>query len=1242
MSEPTASQRACIEDTFGVPAAVVAGAGSGKTDTLTRRVVYALLHPEASGASDIEDILAITYTEKAAKELSSRIKEALLQAAAPDNDLAEQALKMDGAWISTIHGMAARILRENALSFGIDPSFGVVADEGRDDLFGRALESVLSDGAGDPALEAALAQLNGEYGPASVRTMVGTLAEKIAATPGGLSFVTVPADPGRALLTLGLRVQEFCRRLCDAADGSKKPLSATLLAFQEQAAAPLRRLFDWPEDAAVEEEMPTAQRVAAIEAMDAAEALDLADGFPRLSPRAALAKEPLESCGLPPSAAFAQCVLELSLAAAVPHRESLIALAERCAALYRQIKDAAGVLDNDDLLALCAAKLTDPAFSSIAERYHRRFKLVMVDEFQDTNQMQVDMINLVAGGDPGTPSPKLCVVGDAQQSIYRFRNADLSVFQEHVRRVGESPEGRRIELGENFRSHGEILAFSKGVFASVFGEDYLDLLHGRDEERVLAAGEGYKGAAAGEEASVPRRVNISVFGTAGNGGYAEAAAASIARDFRVLADRGTPAGAMAILLGKMTHADIYARALEEAGLKCAITGGSVFRDAPETKLCGALLFALANPRDTSALVSVLVSDLFGLGPADLLVLVSLGPEGRGRLSDAFTAAEAPDLGDGPAARAVAVLRQAYGRAGTDGASSIIEDILFRSGWLGRLGAAGQSRAANAFKALRIIGELEAEGTSGILDTARLFKARVETAKEAPGVLSAEGDDFVRIMTIHASKGLSIPVVAVAEADAGRERSSKLRLLDDRGRTFLSLTPGRSMDDRGDLMAKAPADLKGRQPMEPLRIRQAVEAAAEGAPVSATELHSALAALDAQGDFEEHQRKLYVAYTRSKEALFVTLKAFPKGRSDLLGPGDVPGAIAHRLFGEEGLGAFAAVEGALQVVPLHTSYGSDPRLDIDWEVRFQAIPADGSSREEGEGSGEAEGPAVPAHAPAPAAAPAAPVDYPEGAAAALLPSQPYRALWAQGILSASSIGAAAGVHGEGEVSEDGAGQGVPEGSLILCDLQDEGEPPAAAAERGTAFHALGEWAALHRRADGSLAMPPAQRIEAMGRLYGLNSRQRGELPRLLERWLGSPQARRVQDCRCAVPEQPFWVALEAPDGAVRRSPLVLQGFIDLLAYDEYGRGCAYVIDYKTGSRLRTHEERREAYGLQAACYAYALLQQGFDEVVLDFVFVDQPDPANPDIPTATRFPAEGEAPYDAAALEALRRLIAGCL
>ncbi len=139
LTKCTKSQRRVIT-TLDAPLMVSAGAGSGKTFTLTQRVAYALSPHDGQPPflDSVDELLAITFTTKAADELKSRIKGLLL-----DEGLEQEALKADNAWVSTIHGMASRILREHALEIGIDPAFEVIGDDRRDELMEEALELVV-------------------------------------------------------------------------------------------------------------------------------------------------------------------------------------------------------------------------------------------------------------------------------------------------------------------------------------------------------------------------------------------------------------------------------------------------------------------------------------------------------------------------------------------------------------------------------------------------------------------------------------------------------------------------------------------------------------------------------------------------------------------------------------------------------------------------------------------------------------------------------------------------------------------------------------------------------------------------------------------------------------------------------------------------------------------------------------------------------------------------------------------
>lgn len=1261
--KPTEAQRICIEETFGMPSAVVAGAGSGKTATLTNRIVHALEHPEQSGVDDIDRILAITYTNKAAGELKSRIRSALQEAGLRNPRLAEQALKVDGAWISTIHGMCSRILKENALTLGIDPSFSILPGDLGEQLRMQAIEEVLTAHADDPRVEA----LYGEYERADIVDMLSHLAG-IAAEQGGSLARSVAMPPRDSAAACLLDLVGYARQLyalvADAGGVTAEKWCAGTLSALEQvlgvqgaqaALAPLSpeteaRLLDTAPD----------------------RALLAASRFPKVNRRLKAFKEAkLEGTDLPPYLAYADCTARLRLAVARPHLDTLASLAQDVADRFGQLKTRLGMLDNDDLLSRAADALRDPKARELRERYRDRFQLVMVDEFQDTNQMQVDMINLVAGGTGDRLSRRMCVVGDAQQSIYRFRNADLAVFKDYVARVGDAQRrgcGRIVHLEQNFRSNGEVLAFCKGAFEDTFGsgQDYLELLHGRNEEaaRLRAPFLGAQGVQDADPRT-PRRINVIAL----NGGRSAAemrtcTARIIARDFRRLRDAGHAPGQMAVLLGSMGHAQEYARALQEQGLPCAIAGGSVFNQAPEVSVVEDLCFVLVDPFDTQRLANVLTSPLFSLEAEDLLQLEPVQREEDGRategrpkagsgrragLSSLFpqllgtTARDTEANVRAYAARAgwsarlsacLAALLPAAADVGMQPLSSLIERVLVNSGWLARLTSDDETAAGNVLKAIRIVRSIENDLHVDGLSLARCAQERIDTLKEAPGVLAASGSDFVRIMTIHASKGLQFPIVAVAETDGGAGQRGKLRTLSEAGRTYIALDAGFTLDRcrktlAGDCLGMLKDSLFVEDEDEGTDRRQLAAGLSSDDPAV---YWTALNALDAAGDAEEYQRKLYVAYTRAEDCLFVALNN--SSRNGL--PEGAPREIGRMLAGDDGI-PFGESAHSLQLFRKDTAYPGHPECDIAWIARLETVnakaddfgefmddlaasapgctceaessdtqrPVESEADLEGNGGAKPSSFAVPSRTMPPRPA-----------------SHPYRLQWSEGLLSASAL-----KHADSEEEEALPLQRMPKA--------EEGyrEMPATAVEKGTAFHSLGEYAAHVWIRTGCISVPPEERIASISRLHGLDDDQRRDLHEELARWAASPVARSMEAHTFLKAEAPFFIPLAeagiAPDGG----PLTLYGFIDLLAYDAFGTGAAYVVDYKTGRSLATDADRRAAYGIQAKCYAYALLLQGFRDVELDFVFVDQPDPDNPSIPQVAHFPAPDEARYTR---ESLRR------
>ena len=453
LSTCTPGQRQSIEHVRG-PLLVSAGAGSGKTFTLTQRIAYALLPESGPAASGVDEVLAITFTEKAAAEIKARVKRTLRA-----EGLAEEALRVDGAWISTIHGMCARILRAHALDLGLDPAFGIMGDAERAEAVADAIDGALGDD-NDIIARGSYAALFDEY-PArstmplapSVASMLQALMDKAAGLRGGLDALDFGPSPAQA--------STLARELLLAYEGVLPALErAGKSASAERA------------------------RAAAADAVEALGAF-LADASAASDARALAAV--VDGCAYLPctfggadvkaevkayQAVHARVAQNVALALAHPLASELMALAREVTARFEGAKRAACKLDNDDLLVR-----TLDAFErcpDIAARYERRFKLVMVDEFQDTSQLQIDMIARLAG----PRCAHLCTVGDAQQSIYRFRGADVNVYEAHKKAMRADEVGALyVELTKNFRSHGDVLSFVDRVFeqSTVFGEAFMSL-----------------------------------------------------------------------------------------------------------------------------------------------------------------------------------------------------------------------------------------------------------------------------------------------------------------------------------------------------------------------------------------------------------------------------------------------------------------------------------------------------------------------------------------------------------------------------------------------------------------------------------------------------------------------------------------------------------------------------------------------------------------------------------------------
>ena len=672
---------------------VSAGAGTGKTAVLVERFVRAV----CDRGIDVDSILVITYTRRAAGELRTRVRAALAERGR--HDLARE---LDGAWISTIHGFCLRLLKAYPFAAGLDPRFREL-DEAqgavlRSEAFQQALAEFCADGAAERL------RLLATYGADGLRRMLTNVYETLSSAGRDLDLAI------GGLPELAERVEQ----LREAAQGLAGDSGAT--DNQRTTAAQLLELLE--RDTRPDRLMELT-------------------GFRVRGEHATAYKETL--------AAVEQAALD---EAGTRDRDLLQELLERFATAYADAKSRESALDFEDMQLNARDLLRDNP--DIRDRESRRFRSIMVDEFQDTNRLQCELVDLLRA-----PDAELFYVGDEFQSIYGFRHADVRVFRER-----RAQATQLLPLTYNYRSRPEVLAAINELFGSYFGDEFQPL-HAASEFPDPVFGHPV-------ELLVTDKTSYRDTGVRWRQGEARA----VARRVRELVDSGaaTP-GQIVVLFAAGTDADVYDQELRQAGLPTYQSAAKGYFGKQQVVDLLGYLRLLHNRYDDEALLTVLASPFVGISN-DGLALVRRAASRR----PLFVGIEY-SLPSELAQRDAGLLRafrQRFDRLADSLPRLSLErlcerivsehdyDLAVLAQWDGR------RRYANIRKLARLARSYEELRGPDVEGFVR-FVAEQEAvgARELEAVAEEEGADAVRLLTIHAAKGLEFDVVIVA--DAGRDR-----------------------------------------------------------------------------------------------------------------------------------------------------------------------------------------------------------------------------------------------------------------------------------------------------------------------------------------------------------------------------------------------------------------------------------------------------------------------------------------
>ena len=780
--------RDAIDDTIVVEAA----AGTGKTTELIKRILAVI----REGRAEVREIVAVTFTEKAAGELKLRLRQGLederRQATAPVViERVERAIhKLEEAHVSTIHGFCADLLRERPVEARVDPLFRVLTEGQSERLFREAFDGWLQTVLEDPpeGVRRSLRRPSRGFRPGD--TDEDGPVERLRRA----AFELTQWRDFRGLWTRGpfdrrtsiVAITELVHRLAEMsarpsyagdnfyidtapvrrASGDLKGIAPDDLDGLEGCLIELHRNRDFKRRR--KGSGPTyGKGVTRAQVLEARDALTFALGEFQIRADAELA-----------------ALLQSELLS--------------CIDRYEALKQREGALDFLDLLVRARDLVRDDGY--VRRDFQERFRRIFVDEFQDTDPLQAELLLLLSAADAHETRwehvvperGKLFIVGDPKQSIYRFRRADVDIYRRVCSQL-RAAGAQCVELRQSFRAVRNIQRLVNAAFASVMDGDadgrqahYVPLESSRsdtEQPSVVALPVPkpygrYSIAAMEIEKSLPAAV----------GAYVEWLVNS--SDWTVTErrhpDKRIPLEPrhICILFRRFVSygEDVtrkYVEALEARGIRHLLVGGKTFHDREEIETIRAALTAVEWPDDQLSVFATLRGSLFAIGDEELLEY-----HHTARAFHPFRVpAQLPEHLT-PVRDALTFLRELHRRRNRRPAADTITELLDHTrahvGFVLRPG--GEQALANVLHVAELARQYELEGGMSFRGFVETLQARSAAAQAAEAPILEEGSDGVRLMTVHKAKGLEFPVVVLADMtarltpwDAGRYIDSERHL-----------------------------------------------------------------------------------------------------------------------------------------------------------------------------------------------------------------------------------------------------------------------------------------------------------------------------------------------------------------------------------------------------------------------------------------------------------------------------------
>jgi ATP-dependent exoDNAse (exonuclease V) beta subunit len=813
---------------------VEAAAGTGETTALVSRIVSLA----GSGLTQLRRVVAVTFTEKAAGEMKLRlrgaIEEARQRAEPAVRARLDQALEeLEAARIGTIHSLCADLLRERPVEAGIDPMFEVAAESESGALFDAAFEEWFQAALADPPEGVRRLLRRPASGQSSPRALLRTI---------GMGLKERRDFPGpwrRDAFDRDARLSEMMRSLQELAVMTEYAGDP-----EDYLARCLWKIKNWVDAQHRAEEVRARDfdgLESALRGVKRWREWSYKGSDRRFGPQRAKVIERRDQIKADLDALVAACDADLA-----PLLDAeLRPLVER----YEQLKARSGKLDFLDLLGKTRDMLVENG--SVRRELQRRFSHLLVDEFQDTDPLQAEIVLLLAAADPDESDPaavrvrpgKLFLVGDPKQSIYRFRRADIAIY-EGVKQRLLAQGAILLHLSVSFRADPRIQATVNAAFAP--------RMRGEGQAQYVPL-ESFREQAEGVPAviALPVPAPYSPWGKLTGRSVDESLPWAVGAwidwlvndSGRMILEPGSkepvPVQARHVCLlfrrfqtyGRSVTTP-YTRELETRGIAHVLVGGRSFHDREETMVMRNALSAIEWPDDELAVFATLKGPLFAV-PDDALLAYKAHFASTGRLATLNPLRnvdeEVMPMETADAAEALAVLRALHRRRNRRPIAETIGELLeitrAHAGFA--IWNAGEQVLANVLRVADLARRFERSTATSFRSFVEHLAAEADRGEAPQAPVVEEGTEGVRLMTVHKAKGLEFPVVVLCDITARSVPQNPSRLVVPQDRSWFQ-------------------PLAGCVPVELAEARDEV-------------LHR---------DAEESDRLLYVAATRARDILVI--------------------------------------------------------------------------------------------------------------------------------------------------------------------------------------------------------------------------------------------------------------------------------------------------------------------------------------------------------------------------------------